>query len=256
MTQIHQAAAVGFERGAADYERGRPGYPPAAIDLLATQLSLGPGRRVVDLAAGTGKLTRSLVALGADVTAVEPVDAMRAQLERALPGVPVLAGTAERLPLADGSVDAVVVAQAFHWFDVPRAAAEIRRVLVPAGGLGVIRNIWDRDVPWVDELQRLLREGEGHEPQHPSSEWRAELEATGLFQPTAEQAVPNPVRSDRAGFRARLASLSFVASMPPPARDALLDDAEALVEARGVVGPGGEIVTPYVTRVMWTHARP
>lgn len=256
MTPIHEAAAAGFERGAADYERGRPGYPPAAIEILARELPIEPGGHVVDLAAGTGKLTRALVPLGASITAVEPVAAMRAQLRATVPGVPVLDGTAERLPFADATVDVVVVAQAFHWFDVPRAAAEIHRVLVPGGGLGVIRNIWDRSVPWVDELQRLLRERPGHEPRHPSREWRAELEATGRFQAPSERTVPHPVTGDRWEFRARLASLSFVASLPPAERDALLNEAEGLVQARGVAGPGGEIVTPYVTRVMWTHARP
>jgi len=147
VSPVHQDAAVGFDRGAADYERGRPGYPDAAIALVARKLGITPGQRVLDLAAGTGKLTRSLLGLGAELVAVEPVAGMREQLRRAVPGVDVRDGTAEQIPLDDASVDAVLVAQAFHWFDVPAAAAEIHRVLVPGGGLAVIRNEWDRTVP-------------------------------------------------------------------------------------------------------------
>ena len=114
MSSIPREAAVGFQRGAADYERGRPGYPEAAVALLARELVIGPGDVVVDLAAGTGKLTRALLGLGADLVAVEPVAGMRAQLARAVPGVTVLDGTAERMPLPDATARAVLVAQTFH----------------------------------------------------------------------------------------------------------------------------------------------
>jgi len=140
---IHDSAAVGFGRAGADYERGRPGYPPGAVQLLARELQIGPGRRVVDLAAGTGKLTRALKPYRASIVAVEPVAGMREQLVSAVPGIEPLDGTAERIPLPDASVDTVLVAQAFHWFDAPRAVVEIHRILRPGGGLGVIWNSWD-----------------------------------------------------------------------------------------------------------------
>ena len=155
VSAIPEEAARGFQRGAADYERGRPGYPEAAIALLARRAGPRPGRVAVDLAAGTGKLTRALLALGADLVAIEPVAGMREQLQRAVPGVTVLDGTAERMPLDDASVNAVFVAQAFHWFDVPAAAAEIHRVLAPGGGLGVVRNEWDESVDWIVEMRAL-----------------------------------------------------------------------------------------------------
>ncbi|HEX8802631.1 MAG TPA: class I SAM-dependent methyltransferase, partial [Acidimicrobiales bacterium] len=145
-------AALGFDANAGDYERGRPSYPAEAVALVVGRGGIGPGRRVLDLAAGTGKMTRLLLPTGADVVAVEPVAGMRAALERlaaASPGLEVLDGTAENLPLPDGSVDAVTVAQAFHWFDPPVALAEMRRVLRPGGHLFLVWNVRDREHDWV-----------------------------------------------------------------------------------------------------------
>ena len=129
--RIHEQAAKGFGAQADAYERGRPEHSGESVDLLARELGFGPGSRVVDLGAGTGKLTRQLVATGAEVAAVEPIAEMRAHLEKALPQVETIDGTAEDLPLENHSVDAVLVAQAFHWFDALRAMSEIRRALRP-----------------------------------------------------------------------------------------------------------------------------
>src|SRR5690349_24104856 len=126
---IHRAASTGFALSAAAYERGRPGYPPAALAWLSERLRLGSGRAVVDLAAGTGKLTRPLADTGAEVVAVEPVAEMRARIGPA--AARAHDGTAEAMPLPDASADAVTVGQAFHWFDGPVALAEIHRVLRP-----------------------------------------------------------------------------------------------------------------------------
>ena len=251
MSPVHPEAAVGFDRAAADYERGRPGYPAAAMTILARELAIGPGRRIVDLAAGTGKLTRSLIDLGAEVVAVEPVAGMRTALQQAVPGVEIHEGTAEQIPLGDGTVDAVLVAQAFHWFDVPAASAEIHRVLVAGGGLAVVRNEWDRSVPWVDALQQLIRGQPQHEPRHPAVQWRAQLEATGRFTPLSEEVVPNLVSGDLATLRARVASLSFIATMPAPRRDRLLDEVSDLIAEHHVTGPDGSLPTPYRTHVLW-----
>jgi SAM-dependent methyltransferase len=155
--RVPQASAAGFSTDMAVYERGRPSYPDDVVEWLVEGLGIAAGRRVVDLAAGTGKLTRLLVPTGADITAVEPSAAMRAELSRNLPGVPILDGTAEAMPFPDASVDVVTVGQAFHWFDVPRSTAEISRVLAPGGGLGFVWN--ERDVNaerWVAELSRLI----------------------------------------------------------------------------------------------------
>lgn len=156
--RVPEASAAGFATDMSVYERGRPSYPPEVVAWLIDGLGIGPGARVADLAAGTGKLTRLLVPTGAELIAVEPSAAMRAELASAVPGVPILDGTAEAMPFDDESLDAVTVGQAFHWFDVARSTAELARVLVPGGALGFVWN--ERDTaaePWVAELSELIR---------------------------------------------------------------------------------------------------
>src|SRR5690349_15856214 len=152
---VHETARRGFAAAADVYEEGRPGYPSEAIEWLTAELELRPGSTVVDLAAGTGKLTRLLVPTGATLIAVEPVDEMRGALRRTLPEADARAGTAERTGLPASSADAVTVAQAFHWFDAPRALAEIHRLLRPTGHLALVWNIRDLENPTqraVDDL--------------------------------------------------------------------------------------------------------
>jgi SAM-dependent methyltransferase len=161
---VHSVAATGFGAEAAAYDRSRPSYPSDAVSWIADRLRIGPGRRVVDLAAGTGKLTGLLAPLGAQLVAVEPVAGMREQLHRGLPEVPLVAGTAEALPLADASVDAVTVAQAFHWFDADRAMAELARVVRAGGLLCLIWNSRERRLDWVDQVWSVMDEVERHAP--------------------------------------------------------------------------------------------
>ena len=132
---VREEAARGFQQGADAYERGRPGYPRGAVQWLWTELGLEPGRTVLDVAAGTGKLTRELVPSGATVIAVEPVPAMRAVLERVVPDARALDGTAEALPIDDATVDAITVASAFHWFDGPVGGGRVPPCAA-AGGQG------------------------------------------------------------------------------------------------------------------------
>ena len=129
MTDVHPIATGGYSRSADSYVRGRPDYPPASLDWLRDDVGLGPGKAVLELGAGTGKFTRLLMETGAVVTAVEPVGAMLDELRRSLPAVSALHGTAQRIPAADASADAVLCAQAFHWFASTESLAEIRRVL-------------------------------------------------------------------------------------------------------------------------------
>ncbi len=155
MTQSRQQRSLSFGAEAAAYERGRPSYPPEAIDWL-----LPPDAAdVLDLGAGTGKLTTRLVERGLGVVAVDPIPEMLELLSNSLPDTPALLGTAEEIPLPDDSVDAVLVAQAWHWFDPELAAKEVARVLRPGGRLGLVWNTRDERLGWVKDLGRII----GHE---------------------------------------------------------------------------------------------
>ena len=226
---MHPTATAGFGSSADAYERGRPSYPDDAIAYLAAELGLGPAARILDLAAGTGKLTRLLVEGGAEVVAVEPVAAMRAALERALPEVSVLEGTAESIPLAAGSVDAVTVAQAFHWFDADAAIVEIHRVLRPGGGLGLIWNVMGSDPTWLAALRELVHGIRGSVPAYGVSPWQEAFRATPLFRPLTQRTFDLVHELDEDGLVDRIVSTSYVAALPDADRARLVDEVRALV---------------------------
>jgi SAM-dependent methyltransferase len=252
---INQAAAVGFERGADDYEQARPSYPAAAVDLIVEVLGIGPGRRVLDLAAGTGKFTRLLSSTGADLVAVEPVAAMRAQLLTALPTVTALDGTAEEIPLADASVDAVVVAQAFHWFDAPVALAEVHRVLRRSegspGGLALIWNERNEQVDWVRQFGQILVEAAGHKPYVDGTDWPAVVAETGGFGPLRDRrfAYDQTITPDL--LIARAASTSFVSALPDEERGTCLAEVRRLIDTHPDLAERARLVFPYLTHVYW-----
>jgi SAM-dependent methyltransferase len=209
------------------YERGRPDYPAAAIDRIVTRLDLRPGRTVLDLAAGTGKLTRLLVPSKANVIAVEPVREMRAELERRVPGVVALAGTAERMPLTDGFVDAVTVGQAFHWFEQDEALREIYRVLRPGGGLALIWNARDERDAVQAALSGIFDEFEGDTPRRKQREWRTLLPDSGLYERCERALFEHDQPVDEQGLIERVVSTSFIAAAPQAVRD----EVEARVRA-------------------------
>jgi SAM-dependent methyltransferase len=237
--ELHPAAAGGFARSADAYERGRPDYPSAAIDWLVERLGLGPGRTVVDLAAGTGKLSRPLAASGAEVVAVEPVAEMRAAIG---PGVRALAGVAEAIPLPDASADAVTVGQAFHWFDAEAALVEIWRVLRPAGTLALVWNTRVVGHPVQQAVDELLAPHRTGVPLHQEGRWRAPLERSPLFGEVEERAFENVQRVDADGLTDRVASISFVAMLGADERASLL------ARVRELVGDEA-IALPYRTEV-------
>jgi SAM-dependent methyltransferase len=168
------ARSRSFESVAAAYERHRPEYPEEALLWAMEQLGLEPGAHVLDVGAGTGKLTRGLVALGLDVVAVEPGASMLHQLRSAVPEAEALEGPAESIPLPEESVEAAFAAQAYHWFDRKRALPELHRVLEPGGGLALLWNWWDVRDPLQRELGELTGYV-GHEPyrndQLPGEPW-------------------------------------------------------------------------------------
>jgi ubiquinone/menaquinone biosynthesis C-methylase UbiE len=255
--RIDKTAAIGFERAAGEYERGRPGYPVEAVQRMGRELGIERGQTVVDLAAGTGKLTRRLVELlPAEVIAVEPLAAMRAELRRVVPGITVLDGTAEEIPLADGVAHAVFVAQAFHWFRLPEAAVEIARVLDGEGALAIVRNqeVESETAPAVTEALALVDERVPHKDARRHRTWRYELERTGVFEPFCEWTVPNHIVHDIETLRDRIASRSYIGAIDEDERARLLDDMQAVLERNGIA-PGQTFEVPTVTRVIWARPR-
>jgi SAM-dependent methyltransferase len=238
---IHQAAARGFARSADAYERARPEYPPDAVDWLAERLGLAPGRRVVDLAAGTGKLTRPLAATGAEVVAVEPLAEMRARIG---PVAEVLHGTAEAMPLADGGADAVTVGQAFHWFDGPAALAEIHRVLRPGGGLALVWNRRPLEDPVHAAIEEIIAPFRRDSPAHRTGSWRVALDETPLFGPLEERTFrhADPAAADADALADRVGSISFIAALDDATR------APVLAAVRALAG-GASVALPYVCEV-------
>jgi SAM-dependent methyltransferase len=216
---------------AARYERGRPDYPAALTTVLTEQLSLRRNGRVLDVAAGTGKLTRILARGPARVTAIEPQRGMRRELSRRVPTAAVVAGLAESLPLRTGSMHAITVGQAFHWFAVERASREFRRVLRPGGRLAVISNQRHEPAPWVKKLWAVLGDYERLAPDPGSNrEWRSTLAATGDFSPLDRLELPNEQRfDDLADFDARFTSVSFVMLLEPSAQASLVRELHAVV---------------------------
>lgn len=224
-----------FGEVALDYERGRPDYPAAAVDELLRDHP----RVVVDVGAGTGKLTRALVGRAPTVVAVEPDDAMRAVLSDLLPDVTALRGTAEALPLPDASADLVVAAQAWHWVDPVRAVPEVARVLRPGGVLGLVWNKRDESDPWIARLSALLVEyGTA-----PDAEYEPEIGAPFGPVATTEHSWTNHVPMDVAV--AMVTSRSYVIALPADRRAELVARVEALAES---VADAGTVPVPYVTR--------
>ena len=231
--------AASFGRVAAAYELGRPSYPREALAWLVSELRLGAAATVLDLAAGTGKLTAGLVPLVGRVIAVEPVAEMRRLLAAGQPRAEVLEGTAEAIPLAAGAVDAVLVGAAFHWFDAAAALAEIHRVLRPGGGLGLLWNRpeWEGE-PWypgfADVLERA-RAGQGDPPnRYSAGEWRAALERSTTFGPVRKREFRHVHRVGSAEFLARVASWSVVAVLPDDERAEVLAEVGELLSRHRV----------------------
>jgi SAM-dependent methyltransferase len=249
---VHEVAEEGFGREAEAYERVRPSYPADAVAWLVDNLGLGPGGIVLDLAAGTGKFTRLLVPSGATVLAVEPVEGMRQRFVAAVPGVPMVAAVAEALPIAPRSLDAVTVAQAFHWFDADRAFGEFARVLRPRGRVGLIWNARDRSSDWVNDVWSIMDRVEKHAP------WRDHEHA--------DDSVPRP----RAGFGPlhaetfrheqpitpegvvdRIASVSHVAVLPPAERLRVLDEVRGVLTHHPDAQGRSELRIPYRVDAYW-----
>jgi ubiquinone/menaquinone biosynthesis C-methylase UbiE len=248
VSELQHPDSRSFELVADVYERARPVYPAAAIAWIVERLGLGPGKTVLDLGAGTGKLTRQLVASGAEVIAVEPGDAMRNELLRAVPGVEALRGSAESIPLPDGRVDAMTVGQAFHWFRYDEALPEIRRVLKKEGGIALIWNARDQESELQREVNAFLAPFIPSERAATTDSSR-QLAESPLFHGFEERRFRFEQELDANSLVERLGSTSFVAAAAPAERADLERKLRELVE-RG----GGRLMFPYVTAVYVSRA--
>jgi len=253
---VDPADAWGGDENASSYERGRPSYPPAAVEHLARVLNIGPGRTVVDLGAGTGKFTRLLATTGATVIAVEPQAAMRAALSAAAgvsgAAIEVLDGGAEAIPLPDASVDVVCAATAFHWFDHEMAMPEIARVLRDGGGLGLVWNDRDESVPWVREMTEIIR-WDGYRPYGVDFDWWPFIGLGGYFSYGGRTQLPHVQMLDRTSFLDRVSSISYISTLSPEARAPLLARCSELVADFDEPFP-----LPYQCDIIWASrvARP
>jgi SAM-dependent methyltransferase len=233
--------AQSFGQVADEYQRGRPGYPREALDWLLGERPL----EVLDLGAGTGKLTAAVLDAGHRAIAVEPLAEMRAILTATVPDAVALEGTAEQLPLAQDSVDAVVVGAAFHWFDQDAALLEIARVLRTPGVLGLLGNAFDPSVRWAAQVREILGppaiERRGH--------WPSVQELGERYVEVDEREFPHEQLLDRAGLRDLAVSRSSVATLPEQDRQALLERLDGLWESEPELAGLEQAVLTWRTRV-------
>lgn len=253
---LHDAAARGFPRAAAAYDSGRPEYPSPAVERLAAVLRLRPGRTVLELAAGTGKLTRALRPWGARLVALEPVSAMRARFAENLPGTSLVGGRAEALPFSGGCADGVAVGQGFHWFRADTALDECARVLRPGGVLALVWNVRDERHPFMAALTRLLDTRRGATPSYRDGRWKTAVASHPAFGPLRRATTTFVQRASRDVLVDRVRSISFVATLPDSARSALVERALALADELAQPSARGEYALRYRTELYWCVRRP
>jgi SAM-dependent methyltransferase len=246
--------ASSFGAAAGAYAEHRPDYAPAAVSWA---LQAAPGPRVLDLGAGTGKLTATLVTLGIDVIdvidvlAVEPDPAMLTELRRALPTVRALPGSAEAIPLPDASVDAVLAGNALHWFDMAVAGPEIARVLAPGGILTGLWNVMDNRVDWVARLEQISTSA-AIGPRDTLSSWRtatADIGLTAQFGSPEHAEFPHGQRRTADSLVATIATRAGILVLPEPEREATLNRIHAYLTSRPET-TSGEFTLPMLTGVL------
>ncbi|MCU1398302.1 MAG: hypothetical protein JWN62_1411 [Acidimicrobiales bacterium] len=246
----HAQRAASFASTAAAYERARPGYPQDLLDRVFAEIGIDRPR-ILDLGAGTGKLTRQLLAFGS-VTAVEPLDAMRAQLEAVVPAATSLAGSAESIPLPDGSVDVVTVGQAYHWFDQAKANPEIWRVLADGGHLVALWNAQDETVPWIAAVDEIMNRDDP-KPSHPDRNgwWTSRFENEPWFTtPVIRIGVMN-VSTTKQLLLDEMESRSYLSIRTPEHRQPVLAEIAAVV-----ADFDDPFDVPYETEAYWCRKLP
>lgn len=276
---MHDQARRGYGTAgaAAAYERGRPGYPEDAVAELVRVLGVAPGATVLDLAAGTGKLTRQLMATVATLVAVEPVAAMRDQLARLAAGkvlggaepanpadgpgggLSVLGGTAEAIPLRDGSLDAVTVGQAFHWFDAGRALAELARVVRAGGRLGLIWNARDRSTEWIDAVWAVMDRVEDDAPWREYGDGRTSARQRGYvtggeaWSDWTEATFHHVQYCSHEDLVDRVRSVSHIAALPPASQREVLEEVRSILRDRPETSNTQMLGIPYRVDAMYAE---
>lgn len=246
--ELHPAASAGFGAAAQTYVRGRPDYPEALLRWLREELGLRAGTTAVELGAGTGKFTTLLVRAGACVVAVEPVAGMRSQFS--MPAA-MVGGVAEAIPVRAGAADAVVCAQAFHWFATPAALREIHRVLRPAGRLGLVWNVRDQSIDWVGAITAILAPYEADTPRFASGRWRevfSQAAARGLFsEPRSISLRHEASGSPQQVIVERSLSVSFIAALPAADQARVRQRLQDLIGTHPQLRGRAQLAFPYVT---------
>ncbi|KAL2628831.1 hypothetical protein R1flu_013517 [Riccia fluitans] len=260
VSQVHDVAAKGFDAEPVAYESSRPSYPEAAVDQIQTELGLVPNEsRVLDLGAGSGKFTRLLLPRNYHITAVEPARSMRETFTTILPEIPILDGTASSIPVESGSQDAVIVAQAFHWFARIDTLREIHRVLKPRGRLGLIWNLEDRTAKkWVAELRDLYEKYEMGTPQYRLGLWKEVWqtnEAQELFSKLEEAHFEHEMLCSVDMVWGRVRSKSYVACQSEEVKRALKEQVLLALQSAEDLEldefATGLVRYPYKTDVFW-----
>lgn len=253
MTGVHTSAQQGFSTQAVTYAQGRPDYPRQLTGWLADTLHLDALSSVIDLGAGTGKFTRLLSTLAPTLIAVEPVAAMGAQLTKLLPDVRLVNGTAESIPLPAASADAVVCAQAFHWFSTEAALAEIHRVLKPGGRLGLVWNVRDESVDWVAAITDIITPYEGDTPRFHTGRWREAFTGEYFSEPEMTCFPYSHVGSPQEVIMDRFLSVSFIAALPEASKAVVTAQLQALIDTHPSLKGRDTVAFSYQTQAYVCH---
>ncbi|MBC3963035.1 class I SAM-dependent methyltransferase [Pseudomonas simiae] len=253
MTGVHTSAQQGFSTQAVTYAQGRPDYPRQLTGWLADTLRINAQSSVIDLGAGTGKFTRLLSTLAPTLTAVEPVAAMGAQLTKLLPDVRLVNGTAESIPLPSASTDAVVCAQAFHWFSTEAALAEIHRVLKPDGRLGLVWNVRDESVDWVAAITEIITPYEGDTPRFHTGRWREAFTGEYFSDPEVTCFPYSHAGSPQEVIMDRFLSVSFIAALPDAPKAVVTAQLQALIDTHPALKGRDTVAFPYQTQAYVCH---
>ena len=234
---VNNTAETGYNNEADAYRRGRPTYHPALAERIADLHRGQPPGLLVELGAGTGIFTGQLIDQNLEVTAVEPVDAMRSALAEAVPHVSIVAGTAERTGLPDGAAATVVASQSFHWFnhsgDRPNALDEVCRILAPGGHLVTVWNVRDNTVDWVQAYTNVVDRHAGATPRHHTMAWRQAIDGDLRLEAVEDISFDNPSPTTAQGVLDRVMSTSFIAALPPAESTSVREDIAAIVAPLG-----------------------